>query len=153
MIERGVAEVGAEPGIVAVGLEHEEAGEAAEPVDVGEAGGGSGRHGGCGRIVADFGFWEEKAEKKRTQRRGGSFVALGRKNPPFAKGAKGGAPSSSYVVWRNEEHRQECLCHRIGATVFGGGIVSYGVRAIRIGVGLESKKQDCWLTTEERMRG
>jgi len=36
MEERGVAEVGAEPGVVAVGLEHEEAGEAAHPVDVRE---------------------------------------------------------------------------------------------------------------------
>ena len=54
VIEGGVAEVGSEPGIVAVGLEHEEAGEAAEPVDVGEARGGSGRHDRCGEIVADF---------------------------------------------------------------------------------------------------
>ena len=39
-------EVGEEPGVVAVSLEHEEAGEAAEPVDVGEAGGlGGERHG------------------------------------------------------------------------------------------------------------
>ena len=35
--ERGVALIGAEPGVVAVGLKHEEAGEAAHPVDVGEA--------------------------------------------------------------------------------------------------------------------
>jgi len=68
MVEVGVAEVGAEPRIVAVGLEHEEASKAAEPIDIGEAGGGSGRHGGCGRIVADFEFWEEKRERKKEKR-------------------------------------------------------------------------------------
>ena len=41
-----------------------------------------------------------------------------RKSPLFAKGAKDGAPSSSYVGSHNEEHgpfetqgKQECLCH------------------------------------------
>ena len=48
--------VGAKPSIVAMGLEHEEAGEAAQPVDVGEAGGLVGGHGGRGKIVADFAF-------------------------------------------------------------------------------------------------
>jgi hypothetical protein len=48
-----------------VGLEHEKAGEAAEPVDVGEAGGLYQRHGGCGKIVAEFGICEEEGERKR----------------------------------------------------------------------------------------
>jgi len=62
VIEGGIAEVGAEPGIVAVGLEHEEAGETAEPVDVGEA--GSGGHDGCGKIVADFGCgWRRRKRR------------------------------------------------------------------------------------------
>ena len=46
VVERGVVEVGTEPGVVAMGLEHEEAGQAAHPVDVDEAGGlGGERHG------------------------------------------------------------------------------------------------------------
>ena len=43
-------EVGAEPGVVAVSLEHEEAGQAAEPVDVGEAGGLDGKWHGRGEL-------------------------------------------------------------------------------------------------------
>jgi hypothetical protein len=35
--ERGFARAGGEPGVVAMGLEHEDAGETAHPVDVGEA--------------------------------------------------------------------------------------------------------------------
>ena len=35
----------------------------------------------------------EKSEKRK-------IVSLGRKNPPFAKGAKDGAPSSLFVWWR-----------------------------------------------------
>ena len=49
----------------------------------------------------------------RTVRR--ELGTLGRKSPPFANGAKDGAPSSSFV-WNKqqgiEEHRQECLCHK-----------------------------------------
>jgi hypothetical protein len=55
-MKSGVVEVGAKPGIVAVGLKHEEAGETAHPVDVGEARGLGGEHGRREKIVADFGF-------------------------------------------------------------------------------------------------
>jgi len=34
-------------------------------------------------------------------------MALDRKNPPFAKGAKDGAPSRSVDVWRNFDRRAQ----------------------------------------------
>ena len=145
MVEDGVVEIGAEPGIVTVGLEHEEAGEAAEPVDVGEAGGGSWRHGGCGRIVADFGFWEEKAgeEAREDNAEAQSSQRSAEKRNPRAQPLRIRSGRAGMAVPQGGGHE-------VGATVFGGGIVSYGGRAIRIGVALGNKKQDCWLTSEER---
>ena len=61
---------------------------------------GGGRHWVGGKIVVDLEFEEKKKEKdnaeaqRRGRRRGRRFVASDRKNPPFAKGAKDGAPSS-----------------------------------------------------------
>ena len=44
----------------------------------------------------------EFAEKKEGKVRRRGIVALGRQSPPFAKGAKDGAPSSSFVGRRKE---------------------------------------------------
>ena len=77
--------------------------------DEAELGGG---HGFLGGIVVDL-----RKEESLTQRRLGRreekirrVVALDRKSPPIAKSAKGGAPSSSDVGWRHEEHGQEWMC-------------------------------------------
>ena len=60
----------------------------------------------------------EVAEKRREP------VTLDRKSPPFARTVKGGAPSSSGVGRRNQEHSQEWLCHGHVARViaWGGGV-------------------------------
>ena len=46
---------------------------------------------------AEFAEGAEFAEKSQEKRR--NVVAFDRKNPPFAKGAKDGAPSSSFLRW------------------------------------------------------
>ena len=62
----------------------------------------------------------EDAEKNWS----GRSVALHPKSPPFAKFAKDGAPfeaqgnpssSNCFVAFqRSQEHRKECLCHKMG---------------------------------------
>jgi hypothetical protein len=45
----------------------------------------------------------EYAEKRKSK----SWLALERKSPPFAKGAKDGAPSSTYVLWIHRESAEK----------------------------------------------
>jgi hypothetical protein len=50
-----------------------------------------------GRKAKDYA--EDTEDAEFTEKRRATEVT-GRKSPPFAKGAKDGAPSSSFVVWR-----------------------------------------------------
>jgi hypothetical protein len=67
-----------------------------------------------------FSLWGREERQRREEKKGEAFD---RKNPPFANGAKGGAPSSSFGgggFREIQEHspfgfaqgRQEWLCHR-----------------------------------------
>src|SRR5579859_7027153 len=77
-----------------------------------------GKAGRCGR----------DDNSRKSEEKSGTLAALDRKNPPFANFAKSGAPSSSVGGRSNEEHRQECLCHKSDrAALFGGPVGGFVV--------------------------
>jgi hypothetical protein len=65
-----------------------------------------------------FGFAQgrrdDRVREEKTGEQSGKSVALGRKSPPIAEGAKGGHPQDRVTDGASqiEEHSQEWLCHK-----------------------------------------